>query len=241
MDITAISDLHGFFPKDLPGGDLLIVAGDLTAKDHLTTSWIKFDKWLDKQPYKKKIVIAGNHDRLLQHNSYRLLYDDFLWRGVHYLCDSGVQVFYEDDEPLVPYKDGIQLPRRRPKSLKIWGSPWTKWFEGVNPKCTAFMLKTEEELAEKWAMIPDDTDILITHSPPYGILDKNVDGYHCGSTSLYKRIKQIRPKFHFFGHIHEGYYELGGAFVDGSLIQVFNCSHVNERYEPVNKPVRVKL
>lgn len=63
MDITAISDLHGHYPE-LPGGDLLIVAGDLTSRD-TQEQHLQFLSWIGKQDYKKKIWIAGNHDNYL--------------------------------------------------------------------------------------------------------------------------------------------------------------------------------
>ena len=213
MIIDCISDLHGHYPH-LEGGDLLIVAGDLTAKDTYQEHCI-LSHWFYEQSknYKKIILIAGNHDKLLQDTGIGIDYE------AQYLCDSGTEF----------------------EGLKIWGSPWTKWFPEVNPKCTAFMLKTEEELAEKWALIPNDTDILITHSPPYQILDLVKSSGNAGSLSLWGKVYRIEPKYHIFGHIHEwGGGQLG--FKDFYCKTVFiNSSHVNERYEPVNKPIRVIL
>lgn len=216
MIIDCISDLHGHYPK-LEGGDLLIVAGDLTARDK-SHEYIKLYEWLQKQEYRKKIIVPGNHDNYLQKcNSFSSA--PFAKELATYLCDSGTEF----------------------EGLKIWGSPWTKWFEGVNPHCTAFMLKTEEELTEKWAMIPDDTDILITHGPPYGILDKNVDGEHVGSKSLALKmgLMETPPKLWVWGHIHEAYGR--DLPVRGKPCIMLNASHVNERYEPVNRPVRIIL
>lgn len=223
MIIDCCADLHGHYPE-LEGGDLLIVAGDLTAHD--TESHLRgFEGWLLSQgsaKYKKIVVIAGNHD-----NSF---YE--LWRSactpylsvlpqITYLCDSGTEF----------------------EGLRIWGSPWTKSFEGMNPKCKAFTLDSEEELAEKWKLIPDDVDILITHSPPWGYFD-HVDCEPVGSQSLLQVILRIRPKLCIFGHIHEG----GGGstqlsyWSDNPIVtKMVNASHVNEHYEPVNKPIRVIL
>ena len=64
MIIDCISDLHGHFP-DLRGGDLLLIAGDLTARD-IEPEYFKFFDWLDEQKYRKKILIAGNHDMEIQ-------------------------------------------------------------------------------------------------------------------------------------------------------------------------------
>src|SRR5208337_2162917 len=138
--------------------------------------------------------------------------------------------------------------------LKIWGSPWTKTFERMNPHCKAFTCDTEEELAEKWALIPDDIDILITHSPPQYGLDKTINQFFVGSESLRDCVFKNQPKLHVFGHIHEAYgiitketiqdliFKITGKF-DERLFSttIVNASHVNERYKPVNKPIRVIL
>src|SRR5882757_358552 len=172
MIIDCISDLHGHFPK-LEGGDLLIIAGDLTAKD-IQNEYDVFDDWLSNQQYKKKIFISGNHDGILTKETprkYNFKVSEYQKEKFEYLFDSGTQ--FED--------------------LKIWGSPWTTRFEGINPKCCAFTVDTDEELEEKWALIPEDTDILITHSPMINILDANYDGHACGSASLRDRIDIVKP------------------------------------------------
>lgn len=235
MIIDCISDLHGHYPK-LEGGDLLIVAGDLTARDEEMEYFKLFQK-LSYENYKKIIVIAGNHDNCLQKDDYTISFAIDNQEIFEYLCDSGTEFEYEVEiEEEHKFKGLIKYKVKR--KLKIWGSPWTPWFHGVNPKCKAFMI-SESKLKAKWALIPDDIDILITHGPPYGKLDKT-DWGHCGSITLDERVKQIRPKFHIFGHIHEGYHEYGGTLVDGGpLVQYFNVSHVNEHYQPVNKPLRV--
>jgi Icc-related predicted phosphoesterase len=151
---------------------------------------------------------------------------------MEYLCDSGTE--YE--------------------GLKMWGSPYTKKFTGQNPKAMAFCLDTEEELEEKWKLIPDDTDILITHGPPYGILDKVERDYtfpresisdelykyslHVGCPNLREHvIGRIKPKLHIFSHIHE----CGGKQLDAVTTRFINCSIMNEKYRPVNKPMRIEL
>ncbi len=215
MIIDCISDLHGHY-LELEGGDLLIVAGDLTGRDTLD-EYYWFDEWLRDQDYRMKIVIAGNHDGELQKvNRYRFTIADCYGSKFQYLCDSETEF----------------------EGLKIWGSPWTKTFEGMNPHCKAFTCDTEEELAEKWELIPDDIDILVTHSPPHGIFDKTIDEIHVGSYKLREHsMRRIRAKIHVFGHIHE----CGGNILDTNVTKFINCSHVNENYQPVNKPIRVIL
>ena len=230
MDITAISDLHGHYPK-LEGGDLLIVAGDLT-KGYFDDDIYWFDEWLRDQNYKKKIVVAGNHDNELIGKGY-----DFAISGAMYLCDSGTEF----------------------EGLKIWGSPWTAYFNGMNPKCMAFTINvgcdTDQWLAEKWALIPDDIDILITHSPPHGILDTigqeitkhGIIDIRAGSKSLRDKVYSLKKlKLHCFGHIHEGYNKMTSDIKlskkEAMRHPTFvNASHVNKHYWPVNKPIRIEL
>lgn len=228
MIVDMISDLHGYYPE-LEGGDLLIICGDLTAQDTLLQHG-KFIQWLSEQKYRKKIFIGGNHDNWLDKTKpYKLVHDP----SMEYLFDSGTKF----------------------EGFKIWGSPWTKTFEGMNPECKAFTYDTEEELAAKWALIPDDVDILITHSPPKAILDWNRQGLQCGSSSLLEKSRKLKNlKLFVFGHIHEAYSMINIHEIQkntgivssqnnppDSLPIIVNCSHVNEHYEPVNQPIRVIL
>lgn len=213
MIIDCISDLHGFYPK-LDGGDLLIIAGDLTTSDRLD-QYEAFDAWLRDQQYRKKIVIAGNHDNHLQ-NGYKIKYGT-------YLQDSAV-IF-----------DGY----------RIWGSPWTKRFKGMNPQSMAFTCEDEEQLKDQFCSIPSNTDILVTHCAPFGTMDEVYDGLNgeyinCGSTSLASAL-DFCPKLFVFGHIHEGYGQWVRASYKGKKTLFVNASHVNEHYEPVNPPIRVFL
>lgn len=220
MDIFCVGCCHGYFPK-LEGGDLLIVTGDLTAK-HTEKEHFKFNNWLEKQDYKKIILIAGNHDTWIEKNECAG-FSDYDGQKIEYLCDSGTKF----------------------EGLKIWGSPHSPLFNGVNPKCTAFM-ENDKDLFKYWELIPQDTDILITHCPPYGILDGILQEgtlFHAGSQSLFNYLKYvIRPRYHIFSHIHEGYGqdEYFPTYND-EMMQSINCSHVNEKYKPVNKPIRLIL
>ena len=103
----------------------------------------------------------------------------------------------------------------------------------------AFNLDRGEALAERWAQIPDDTDILITHGPPAGILDRitTPDGtIRPGCEALADRVARLPLKLHVFGHIHE----------DHGLEQIGSCLYVNAstctgRYKPVNPPIVIEL
>ena len=218
ITVDCIADLHGHYPK-LPGGDLLIVAGDLTGRD-TNEQQRDFIFWLagPRGMYKKIVYIAGNHDNFFYDKTrHGVLKTPPEW-NIEYLCDSGTEF----------------------KGLKIWGTPWTPWFDGVNPKCKAFML-SEGKLDRKFSLIPEGIDILITHGPMHHILDTNEDGYACGSSSLRKHIDRVKPRFHIFGHIHE---QGGNQLMykhSGSNTWCVNCSYVNERYNPVNSYVRIEI
>lgn len=216
--IDCISDLHGHYPK-LQGGDILIVAGDLTASD-LPEQYFVFEEWLAAQPYNNKIVIAGNHDNFLIENG------NHMFAGIDYLCDSSVT--YE--------------------GLTFYGTPWSIRFKNQNPNCCAFTVKSEDELSDKMENIPHDIDILITHEAPYGIRDMIRDQMypdvrHVGSRYLYNWFKYVqRPYLHVFGHIHEGYgVEKEFMSWEDKYVTSVNASHVNAHYNPVNQPIRVEL
>lgn len=213
MKIDCISDLHGYKPK-LEGGDLLIIAGDLTARDN-KYEYVQFSEWFLQQDYRKKIVISGNHEGCIERGDY---YFNHEWLG--YLQDSGTEF----------------------EGLKIWGSPWTPEF------CNwYFMKKRGKEIKEKWDLIPNDIDILITHGPPYGILDSTSFSCrrpygtdHCGCVDLREAIERIQPKLHVFGHIHEGYGQIVLKCTPRDVLCV-NASIMDKDYQPVNKPISIEL
>lgn len=181
----------------------------------------EFDSWLEHLPYRKKIFIAGNHDNLLVDEiprKYLLIIRSKRTERLEYLCDSGTEF----------------------EGLKIWGSPWSSQFPGINPKCCAFTYPFMDSIQDKWDLIPDDTDILVTHTPPFGFFDKIKTEHdaHVGDMNLRDQvIGRIKPKLHAFSHIHE----CGGSKIDTNVTQFVNCSIMNEKYRPVNKPVRIIL
>jgi Icc-related predicted phosphoesterase len=141
-----------------------------------------------------------------------------------YLCDSGTEF----------------------GGLKIYGSPWTPEFFQW-----AFMKKRGPELKAVWDKIPDDVDILITHGPPYGILDKvdlssrGDEFKHAGCEDLLRRLEDIKPKLHVFGHIHSDggkqlIYKRPGHGSENNTLCV-NASIMDEDYNPVNRPVDIEL
>jgi hypothetical protein len=222
--ITVLSDTHtkhGLIPmEDLPGGDLLLHAGDIMNSGYNKHDILSFCTWFQSlKQYEDKVFIAGNHDRLFENEPHEV-------KG--YLKDYPL-IDYLQDEELVLYFDGPngELPE---DNIRIYGSPWQPEFYSW-----AFNLpKNGIEIASKWLAIPDNTDILITHGPAYGTLDtvagRQYDNLGCGM--LAERIKIIKPKIHICGHIHSGY---GYEFIDGT--HFFNASVLDEQYEYTQKPM----
>jgi Icc-related predicted phosphoesterase len=139
-------------------------------------------------------------------------------------------VYYLEDNFMI-----IERPEFS-KPIKIYGSPWQPWFYDW-----AFNLpRLGTELQEKWNMIPEDTDVLITHGPPNGILDL-VNNFrqpnrNVGCELLRNKIEELNPTLNVFGHIHEGY----GTFNNGKTTFV-NASICTAGYEPTNKPIIIDL
>jgi Icc-related predicted phosphoesterase len=133
----------------------------------------EFNRWLGELPHAHKVVVAGNCDPFCEQSPDEVR--RLLTEG-HYLQDSAVEL----------------------AGLKFWGSPWQPTFHNM-----AFNLPRGEPLAARWAQIPDDTDILVTHGPPHGILDRTSRGQQVGDRELLDRVTQVRPVCHIFGHVHE--------------------------------------
>ncbi|MCW5959686.1 MAG: metallophosphatase domain-containing protein [Pyrinomonadaceae bacterium] len=207
--IVCISDTHNCNEQiRVPDGDILVHAGDATISGTVAEV-AAFNRWFSGLPHKHKIFVAGNHDRLFETNNS--LAREMLNENITYLQDSSVEI------------DG----------LKIYGSPWQPRFFDW-----AFNLMRGAELAEKWALIPDDTEILITHGPPYGILDEVPRRFFVENTGCEELIKKVeylsgkKLKAHIFGHIHCGY---GRSEKFG--VQFVNASNCDEAYLPTQKPV----
>ena len=206
LRIVLISDTHGHHDVVVPEGDVLIHAGDGCTRGSLEEA-NAWGEFLGAQPHRHKIVIAGNHDRCFESDLERAR---ACLAGLTFLHDSGCLL------------DG---------GLSVWGSPWQPWFLSW-----AFNLRRGPELAAKWRLIPDATDVLVTHGPPMGVLDHTVSGHAVGCEDLLAAIERVRPRLHVFGHIHEGY----GTHRAGGTLFV-NASTCTLDYRATNPAVVVDL
>lgn len=204
--LVLLADTHGFHR------DIFIPNGDILicAGDFCLYGDIDelddFNAFLGELPHQYKIVVAGNHDLCLESDPQQSI--SRLTNAI-YLQDQAITLL----------------------GVKFFGSPWQPEFQN-----RAFNLPPGEALRQKWELIPKDTDVLITHGPPFGYGDITVDTHHAGDQELVDAIKRIKPKLNVFGHIHEGYgsYKLRKT-------TLINASICDGLYRPVNSAVLTEV
>jgi predicted phosphodiesterase len=235
MRLVLISDTHNKHNEIfLPEGDVLIHCGDATSVGR-QRECEKFLDWFASQPFKHKILIAGNHDWgfdpdnhkfeiLASRRGWQPLVDKYSKRSVpleklakhlqNYALQKGI-IYLNDSSVVI-------------NGVKFFGSPRSKYFRG-------WAFNGEADKDHDWSNIDDDTDVLITHGPPWGILDLTQNSNESvGDKPLLARVYELKKlKVHAFGHIHEC---PGQRTFDG--VTFINASTCNLRYEPRN-PVQV--
>lgn len=211
MKIVCISDTHNRISKvDIPDGDVLIHAGDATGRGTFQEVG-RFSKEFRSLPHKYKIFVPGNHDWMFQ-------MDEKMARELMHDGDDGLEVLI-DQATII-------------NGVKIWGSPWQPTFYNW-----AFNLDRGPNIAAKWDLIPEDSDIVVTHGPPKGQCDLTPYGMlNVGCEDLMNRLMVVKPEYHIFGHIHYAY---GMAAAHG--ITFINASVCSEEYEAVNKPFVIEV
>lgn len=217
MRIACISDLHFNLPK-VSDCDILIIAGDLALGCNTSShkSWYldNLKKWMENLTelynVKKIVGVAGNHDFLFQEDINAIKQINLPW---NYLEDNYVII----------------------NDIKIYGSPWQPYHGGWAFNTNKFDYE-ELGLEEIFSKIPNDVDILITHSPPKGIID-----YGLGSISLKSRIKGLsKLKLHVFGHIHPP--DIKSKRIEEINGKIFvNASLVNIKREFIFDPIYIEI
>ena len=203
MKIVAISDTHDLHKEiTIPECDVLIVAGDFTCHRVPIVYYYEDFNAWLGSVPAKHKIVVAGN-----HDTYFERYPNEareLLTNATYLQDSGIEI------------DGV----------KFWGSPWTPYFNAW-----AFM-EPDPFLKKYWDKIPKDTDVLVTHGPPFGILD-SFDNNNVGSFSLLNKVTELDDlKLHFFGHIHESYGKEG---------KFYNVAQCDGDYNITNKPVMVEF
>ena len=215
MKIVAISDTHGQHDHVIfkEKADVLVFAGDWTrGRDVDLQETDKFLKWLDKQPFEYKVIIAGNHEMQVEADpiGFRELLKTY---NITYLEDESVTI----------------------KGVKFYGSPYSNEF------CNWAFMGSEEKLKDVYKNIPNDTNVLITHGPAYRCFDKVRHPYggdnHVGSKVVRDRKASLKHlQLHICGHIHES----GGCNKSGNVVSI-NASVLNASYDMVHDPYYVTL
>jgi Icc-related predicted phosphoesterase len=212
MKIVAISDSHErhHFLK-LPEGDVLVHSGDFTFRGEFNAV-SQFAFWMSQQKFKHKIVIAGNHELTFADPQIRPIMVNLLTEaGCIYLEDNSVEI-------------GGKV---------FYGSPWQPRFYDW-----AFNVDRGPQIAKKWAAIPENTNVLITHGPPHGILDDTIRDGSQGCKDLADRIFELKNlQAHIFGHLHRD----GGKMVEEYGIKFVNASVCTDSYVPTNPIVTLEI
>lgn len=227
MKLLAISDMHGNLDGiSLNGIDVVFFAGDIAPlKGHCAwhirdqMKWMNttFKTWCEQWPSAEIVFIPGNHDFFpIANDMHKQTFAEHtialsIASNAHMLIDNGIEV----------------------KGLKVYGTPWVpiishSWaFEAAN-----------DFLKDKFNLIPDGLDVLLTHTPPrFNFLDVSLDygadSEKFGSAALVETMLSKQPKMCFCGHIHSGSHEMSKIGTN----QVWNVSRVNESYDIAYEPL----
>ncbi len=206
MRLVFISDTHNQHQHmTIPDGDVLFHCGDFSGRGRIHEVQA-FMEWLGQLPHQHKVIIAGNHDFLAEQDPET--FASLVPPGVHYLNDSGCTI----------------------EGVKIWGSPIQPWFYDW-----AFNRQRGADIRQHWDLIPEDTQILIVHGPPYGILDTTTDGRPVGCRDLGRRILAL-PNIEIaaFGHIHEA-----RGMVEQNGVMYLNVSMLDVLYSKIHSAVEL--
>lgn len=199
--------------------NILIHAGDFTnvGKEHDVKEFIY---WLQNlQGFSNKIFIAGNHDISFESKPnwlYQYINDENLSQ-----CDC---VYLEDSEFIIKTPEFSQ-------PIKFYGSPW-------QPRFFDWAFNVDrDKIHTHWEKIPENLQILITHGPPLGILDKVIGrNDSLGCESLIEHINRTKPILHIFGHIHSSH-----NVIEKNNTTFINASICTEEYKPIYKPIIIDL
>lgn len=216
LKIVSISDTHEKHRQlIIPECDILIHSGDCTNRGSLLKLY-DFCTWIAQQPARHKVLVYGNHELGFSSGSKRQeAVDTPKQFGINYLENSEIVI------------DGI----------KIYGSPITPFYFDWE-----WNVNRGSEIAKVWSQIPNDTNILITHGPPHGILDLVEEDFcetdqHQGCEELRKKVDQLSNlKLHVFGHLHGN-----NQLIELNNKIFINAAMVDDKHRIIREPVVIDL
>lgn len=222
--LVCISDTHNAHRAlELPRGDVLIHAGDLT-NNGTAQELADVADWFDdlQGHFRQIIAVAGNHDRVLWQSS------------THSQCMSA-DTAAEARRKLEKSCKYLEDESTMESMVDVYGTPWTPLHGHAR---TAFMLPTGEALLKRWQQIPTDTDVLVVHGPPFGRGDLCRLDTHVGCRELLQELRgRVRPRVVICGHIHEA----RGSSFDGHTLFLNVASKSGTRGAPLNPPMVVDV
>lgn len=219
--IVCISDTHNQTPK-LPAGDILIHAGDLTNQGSYSEVKKTVD-WLEKTDFEAKIVVAGmftyaRRSILLDSQTHSNSGNHEIPLDADFYYSTGINKFKwptpQDpdacrrlllDSPSITYLENssatiyLTSPSGPRTCLEVFGSPSSPGQRGW-----AFQYWDDDNAARLWSKIPEDADLVVTHTPARGHVDRATKDEGSGCVKLKERLGVVRPMMHVCGHIHEG-------------------------------------
>ena len=202
MKVTIISDTHGQHEELVDlSGDVLIHCGDMEG------------------------IFSSEADALSKIDSWfaRQDFEHILFVGGNH--DFKLEQLFKLGATPLSHATFLHDTYKVIDGFKFYGSSW------VPQLGSHAFYASEQELRQVWRKIPQDTDVLITHTPPAGRLDQSSRGLKLGCTHLAKRVKNIRPKLHCFGHVHAS----AGQVTEDETI-FLNASSVNSGFSIAYPP-----
>lgn len=201
--VVCISDTHTHIPSEVPDGDLLIHAGDMTNTGSVEEIQAQID-WLSSLPHSEIVVISGNHDTYLDPRTRPSLSaaqrgNGLDWGRVHYLQHKLLTLAITPQDPPSADSRTPLLGSSEARRLRIYGAPQI-------PACGSMSVHAFQYArgSDAWSeTVPEDVDILVTHTPPKYHLDLALPNA-LGCEHLLKEVRRVRPALHVFGHVHWG-------------------------------------
>lgn len=181
LRLVCLSDTHNQLARvSIPDGDVFIHCGDAVNFWSSRRDLRRFNRLVGNLPHPHKLFVSGNHCVCLDENRPDLSQE--MLSNMLYVQDQLVEI----------------------EGVRFYGSPWRPR-RGCFYPSEAFGFDHRRIGEEKWSRIPSGVDVLLTHSPPFGVLDYSArHGARLGCLQLLREeLRRVRPRLHLFGHVHD--------------------------------------